>query len=123
MSLSRNIELRIKIKEQKQNLAMIWNYYELNTYSNNFVESICRKVWDALTGDVLHSFEHKHIVRACAFSDVSSPPNFYFIATSFFNFFLIQCGFLRGEWEEEISLRTMFTSFKLLLLVNKKIHV
>ncbi|XVF34735.1 hypothetical protein REPUB_Repub18cG0084800 [Reevesia pubescens] len=27
------------------------------------------KVWDALTGDVLHSFEHKHIVRACAFSE------------------------------------------------------
>lgn len=30
-----------------------------------------RKIWNALTGDVLHSFEHKHIVRACAFSDVS----------------------------------------------------
>ncbi|MBA0606390.1 hypothetical protein Godav_018861 [Gossypium davidsonii] len=28
------------------------------------------KLWDALTGDELHSFEHKHIVRACAFSDV-----------------------------------------------------
>ncbi|KAF8769683.1 hypothetical protein HU200_006288 [Digitaria exilis] len=27
------------------------------------------KIWDALTGDVLHSFEHKHIVRACAFSE------------------------------------------------------
>ncbi|KAH1114165.1 hypothetical protein J1N35_007543 [Gossypium stocksii] len=27
------------------------------------------KLWDALTGDELHSFEHKHIVRACAFSD------------------------------------------------------
>lgn len=27
------------------------------------------KVWDALTGDALHSFEHKHIVRACAFSE------------------------------------------------------
>ncbi|XP_022987770.1 serine-threonine kinase receptor-associated protein-like [Cucurbita maxima] len=27
------------------------------------------KVWDALTGHVLHSFEHKHIVRACAFSE------------------------------------------------------
>ncbi|PIN03276.1 Serine/threonine kinase receptor-associated protein [Handroanthus impetiginosus] len=27
------------------------------------------KLWDALTGDVLHSFEHKHIVRACAFSE------------------------------------------------------
>ena len=33
---------------------------------------VCRKVWDALTGDVLHSFEHKHIVRACAFSEVGS---------------------------------------------------
>ncbi|KDP32349.1 hypothetical protein JCGZ_13274 [Jatropha curcas] len=27
------------------------------------------KVWDALTGDELHSFEHKHIVRASAFSE------------------------------------------------------
>ncbi|TXG61322.1 hypothetical protein EZV62_012685 [Acer yangbiense] len=27
------------------------------------------KVWDALSGDELHSFEHKHIVRACAFSE------------------------------------------------------
>lgn len=30
-----------------------------------------RKIWNALTGDELHSFEHKHIVRACAFSEVS----------------------------------------------------
>ena len=30
-----------------------------------------RKIWDALTGDELHSFEHKHIVRACAFSEVN----------------------------------------------------
>lgn len=30
----------------------------------------CRRVWDALTGDELHSFEHKHIVRTCAFSEV-----------------------------------------------------
>nr|GMC97763.1 serine-threonine kinase receptor-associated protein-like [Ipomoea batatas] len=28
-----------------------------------------RKIWDALTGDELHSFEHKHIVRACVFSE------------------------------------------------------
>ncbi|CAN8305101.1 unnamed protein product [Cochlearia groenlandica] len=27
------------------------------------------KIWNALTGDELHSFEHKHIVRACAFSE------------------------------------------------------
>ncbi|KAK9158553.1 hypothetical protein Scep_005127 [Stephania cephalantha] len=27
-----------------------------------------RKLWDALLGDEAHSFEHKHIVRACAFS-------------------------------------------------------
>ncbi|KAJ4718302.1 Eukaryotic translation initiation factor 3 subunit I [Melia azedarach] len=27
------------------------------------------KLWDALTGDVKHSFDHKHIVRACAFSE------------------------------------------------------
>lgn len=27
------------------------------------------RIWDALTGDELHVFEHKHIVRACAFSE------------------------------------------------------
>lgn len=27
-------------------------------------------MWDALTGDELYSFEHKHIVRTCAFSEV-----------------------------------------------------
>lgn len=27
------------------------------------------KIWDAISGDELHSFEHKHIVRACAFSE------------------------------------------------------
>ncbi|CAL9182049.1 unnamed protein product [Musa hybrid cultivar] len=27
------------------------------------------KVWDAIIGTELHSFEHKHIVRACAFSE------------------------------------------------------
>ncbi|CAI9779960.1 unnamed protein product [Fraxinus pennsylvanica] len=27
------------------------------------------KLWDALTGGELHSFEHKHIVRTCAFSE------------------------------------------------------
>lgn len=27
------------------------------------------RVWDALSGDELHSFEHKHIVRTCAFSE------------------------------------------------------
>lgn len=32
----------------------------------------CRKLWDALTGDELHSFEHKHIARACSFSEVLS---------------------------------------------------
>ncbi|KAG6426000.1 hypothetical protein SASPL_110213 [Salvia splendens] len=31
----------------------------------------CRKLWDALTGDELHSFEHKHIARACSFSEDS----------------------------------------------------
>ncbi|KAK4259205.1 hypothetical protein QN277_005561 [Acacia crassicarpa] len=28
------------------------------------------KVWDASTGVELHWFEHKHIVRACAFSEI-----------------------------------------------------
>ncbi|KAG9129965.1 hypothetical protein Leryth_007089 [Lithospermum erythrorhizon] len=27
------------------------------------------KLWDALSGNELHSFAHKHIVRACAFSE------------------------------------------------------
>ncbi|CAI9265385.1 unnamed protein product [Lactuca saligna] len=27
------------------------------------------KIWDALTGDELHLFDHKHIVRACSFSE------------------------------------------------------
>ncbi|KAF5768550.1 putative transcription factor WD40-like family [Helianthus annuus] len=27
------------------------------------------KLWDALTRDVLHSFDQKHIVRACSFSE------------------------------------------------------
>ncbi|XWS16414.1 hypothetical protein CRYUN_Cryun34aG0085400 [Craigia yunnanensis] len=27
------------------------------------------KLWDVLTGDELHSFKHKHIVRACTFSE------------------------------------------------------
>lgn len=38
----------------------------------------CRKLWDALTGDELHSFEHKHIVRACAFSEVPFYLSSYF---------------------------------------------
>ncbi|KAF2607425.1 hypothetical protein F2Q68_00043906 [Brassica cretica] len=37
--------------------------------SNTDSVSTFMKLWDALTGDVLHSFEHKHIVRACAFSE------------------------------------------------------
>ncbi|KAK4765607.1 hypothetical protein SAY86_026697 [Trapa natans] len=28
-----------------------------------------QKLWDALTVDVLHSFDHKHIVRVCTFSE------------------------------------------------------
>ncbi|CAO2822747.1 unnamed protein product [Amaranthus hypochondriacus] len=27
------------------------------------------KVWDAITGDVKYSFDHKHIVRSCAYSE------------------------------------------------------
>ncbi|KAK9087586.1 hypothetical protein Syun_029980 [Stephania yunnanensis] len=37
---------------------------------------LLKKLWDALTGDELHSFEHKHIVRDCAFSvDTHMPLN------------------------------------------------
>jgi hypothetical protein len=35
------------------------------------VQTVCSRVWDALTGLELLSFEHKHIVRTCAFSEVS----------------------------------------------------
>jgi serine-threonine kinase receptor-associated protein len=34
-----------------------------------WLRAVSRRVWDALTGDELHSFEHKHIVRTCAFSE------------------------------------------------------
>ena len=50
--------------------------YDLECYGSIFGNRLLiislsfRKIWDALTGDVLHSFEHKHIVRACAFSEV-----------------------------------------------------
>ena len=30
------------------------------------------KIWDALAGDELYCSEHKHIVRACAFSESTS---------------------------------------------------
>lgn len=49
-----------------------------------FVLAVFRKLWDALTGDVLHSFDHKHIVRACAFSEVPSQPYFLHFDLSFF---------------------------------------
>ncbi|KAJ0074862.1 hypothetical protein Patl1_34323 [Pistacia atlantica] len=50
------------------------------------------KLWDALTGDEKHSFEHKHIVRACAFSEV----DLYFFLNQFFaqdTHFLLTGGF------------------------------
>ncbi|KAI4987879.1 hypothetical protein ZWY2020_028637 [Hordeum vulgare] len=34
-----------------------------------YLTIFCSKIWDALTGNELYSFEHKHIVRACAFSE------------------------------------------------------
>ncbi|KAE9463367.1 hypothetical protein C3L33_04737, partial [Rhododendron williamsianum] len=39
------------------------------TAIGNILCSNCSKIWDAITGEELHSFEHKHIVRACAFSE------------------------------------------------------
>ena len=57
---------------------------------------MCRKVWDALTGDELHSFEHKHIVRACAFSEVELRVFFFFLVVHYhyysFFFGLFQIG-------------------------------
>jgi CII-binding regulator of phage lambda lysogenization HflD len=52
-----------------------WRYVSI--FENIYVDYISffqKKIWDALTGDVLHSFEHKNIVRACAFSKVVLPP-------------------------------------------------
>ena len=33
----------------------------------------CRRLWDALSGEELHSFEHKHIVRTIQLSQVKKP--------------------------------------------------
>ena len=44
----------------------------------------CRRLWDALSGEELHSFEHKHIVRTIQFSQVKKPKKeeteFHFIS-------------------------------------------
>lgn len=62
------------------------------------LDFMCRKVWDALTGDELHSFEHKHIVRACAFSEVDLRGVFFFcgslsLSLLFFGLFKIGPSF------------------------------
>ncbi|KAF8393274.1 hypothetical protein HHK36_021515 [Tetracentron sinense] len=48
------------------------------------------KIWDALTGDELHSFEHKHIVRACAFSEGNL---FLYVSVLFFFHVMVICTF------------------------------
>ena len=66
----------------------MWNHYFICSFLMELIDDkrltspwncvlvffFCRKVWDALSGDELHSFEHKHIVRACAFSEVKLVP-------------------------------------------------
>jgi WD40 repeat protein len=44
------------------------------------------KLWDAITGEEVHSFSHKRIVRSVRFSPVSVISTFFF---SFFSLFLV----------------------------------
>ncbi|CAI9766088.1 unnamed protein product [Fraxinus pennsylvanica] len=46
-------------------------FFLVSASKGEFILSAEMKLWDALTGDELHSFEHKHIVRTCAFSEDS----------------------------------------------------
>lgn len=79
MALSFNFPIFLLLDECSIAFFFLWNFsvreLKMKTIILLFLTSVifvCRKVWDALTGDVLHSFEHKHIVRACAFSEVGS---------------------------------------------------
>lgn len=63
--------------------ALYVQVFARNEHGYNFKFCIFRKLWDALTGDVLHSFDHKHIVRACAFSEVREVPHINFLLQSF----------------------------------------
>ena len=61
-------------QQTSQRMFFFYKKKKKSGFINDIIPFVClfRKLWDALTGDVLHSFEHKHIVRACAFSEVRS---------------------------------------------------
>jgi serine-threonine kinase receptor-associated protein len=50
------------------------NFGRSSSYSHllliGFVSLLCRKLWDAVTGDEICSFEHPHIVRTIDLSEV-----------------------------------------------------
>ncbi|XWS41408.1 hypothetical protein CRYUN_Cryun17cG0079500 [Craigia yunnanensis] len=65
----RNGEIRDWIGTFKGHKGAVWSVcLDTNALraASIFVD-FTTKVWDALIGDGLHSFEHKHIDRACAF--------------------------------------------------------
>ena len=89
---------------------------------------MCRKVWDALTGDVLHSFEHKHIVRACAFSEFGSPPHplssqlFLFEMVTFIKLSSSGLGYFGGQVKGfQSSLELVCETYMIFVMMKKTI--